>query len=154
MRTPTLVRGCAYSGVILGMTGWLMGFAGICLYAGTTELLAHVLWPGLAMSGILSCLFILVAEGVILRFGYNPLTLNLSMWALLLSFMGLLMFILSHWLAPLIDQTPALVRKLDAMGSVYRVPDIVPTLIMGAGLLMLIVLTGITVAHANRRIKQ
>jgi hypothetical protein len=150
MRTPALVRWGAYLGVTLGITGWLLGFALLCLSAGATQLLAQVLGPGLALNGILACLFILVAEGVIQRFGYNPLLLNLSIWALLLAFMGLLMFVLSHWLAPLIDQTPALTRKLNAMGSVYRVADSVSASLMGAGLVLLSVLTGLTLASANK----
>jgi hypothetical protein len=64
--------------------------------------------------------------------------------------MGLLMFVLSHWLAPLIDQTPALTRKLNAMGSVYRVADSVSASLMGAGLVLLSVLTGLTLASANK----
>lgn len=150
MQTPVVVRWATYLGMILGINGWLLGFALLCLSAGATALLAQVLVPGLVLNGILACLFILVAEGVILRFGYNPLTLNLSIWALLLTFMGLLMFLLSHWLAPLIDKHPTLVHQLNTMGSVYRVADGVSTLLMVLGLALLVVLSSLMLAGANK----
>jgi hypothetical protein len=60
------------------------------------------------------------------------------------------MFTLSYRLPPLIDQPPTLLRKLNAMRSVYLVPDIIPAIIMDSGLL-LIALTGITLAHSNKQ---
>lgn len=129
----------AYLGTTIGILGWLIGFSIVCLAAGSTETLLKVLPPGLTISLIAAGIIIVVMESVIHRFGYGHYMLQLTLWALLLSFMGLLMFVLNHWLAPLIEADSGLTAMLARTGSVYRVGDTVPTLLMTAGVCLLAV---------------
>ncbi len=137
--TKTKIKLGVYLGTTAGTLGWLIGFSIICLTTGSMDILLQVLPPGLMMSLIMAGTFVFVAESVTYRFGYRHYMLQLSLWAILLSFMGMMMFILNHWLAPLIEKNPVLVSKLNSMGSVYRTSDLVPNILMAVGLILLLV---------------
>ena len=114
-----------------------------------TDLLSQVFLPGLLISLIMVGFFILILESVIHRFGFRHYTLQITLWALLLSVMGLMIFILNHWLAPLIEQHPELSRKLLEAGSVYRISDVVPIALMAAGVVLLTIMV-IAVLGGNK----
>ena len=139
----------AYLGCTIGLLGWLIGLTVFCLLADVPGLLGKVFLPGLLISLMMAGFFIFILESVIHRFGARHYMLQLSIWALLLSIMGLMMFILNHWLAPLIDRTPALSRKLAEAGSVYRTTDTFPIILMAAGVILLIFAV-ITVLRGNK----
>lgn len=135
------VKFWSYMGCGIGILGWLIGLTIFCLATGMTDLLSQVFLPGLLISLIMVGFFILILESVIHRFGVRHYTFQITLWALLLSGMGLMIFILNHWLAPLIDQHPELSRKLVEGGSVYRISDVVPIALMAAGVALMTITT-------------
>lgn len=143
------VKFWSYLGCAIGMLGWLIGLTIFCLATGMTDLLSQVFLPGLLISLIMVGFFILILESVIHRFGFRHYTLQITLWALLLSVMGLMIFILNHWLAPLIEQHPELSRKLVEAGSVYRISDVVPIALMAAGSVLLTITT-VAVLRGNK----
>ncbi len=128
-----------YAGVTIGLLGWLIGIVGVSLSTGTPQLLGAVLWPGLSMSVALAAIFILVLEAVISRYGARHPMFFGALWGLLLFFMGMLLLLISHWVAPIIDQYPAVVSALQSGGSVYQVSDVIPTILMLIGAAILAV---------------
>lgn len=132
-----------YLGTTVGILGWLIGFSIFCLTTGMTDLLARVFIPGLVVSLLMAGIAVLIMELIVQRFGFAHYTLQLSLWAVLTSVLGLLWFILNHWLGPLISRHPQASKKLTEVGSVYQTSDTVPVILMGTGcvsLLFLIIL--------------
>ena len=138
---PSAGKLIGYAGAAIGILGWLIGFSVFCLATGRTDLLGRIFLPGLMISLIMAAVVVLVMEFALQRFGPNPMILQLSLWGLLTSMGGLLLFLANHWLAPLIELNPAVARDLAKMNSTYRVDDRLPIILMAAGAIMLIVLT-------------
>jgi hypothetical protein len=130
-------RVSGYIGATIGILGWLIGFSIVCVSYGLTGLLQQVFWPGLLISLIFAGLFVLIMELIIYRFGYGHYTLQLSLWSLLLSIMGIMWFLLNHWLAPIINSSPEAAQRLNQLGSVYETSDTAPLILMAAGALLL-----------------
>ena len=72
-----------------------------------------------------------------------------GLWALLTSFMGILWFILNHWLADLINQHPEAVSLLNQIGSVYQTTDRIPLILMAVGVALLLFLVGIVLGKSH-----
>ena len=144
MKTENLARLGGYIGATIGILGWLIGFSIVCLVNGMTGILGEVFWPGLLISLLMAAVCILVLENVIQRYGATHYMFQMSLWAMLLSGMGLMIFVLNHWLGPMIDRHPELAEMLTRMGSVYRVGDLWPTILMAVGLLLFMVVILIT----------
>lgn len=139
MKTAAKVKWGAYLGSTIGILGWLIGFSIFCLATGNRALLGEAFLPGLLISLIFAAVVVFVLETVIQRFGAGHWLFQVSLWGLLLSLMGLMVFLMNHWLAPLIDRHPDMVKTLSRMGSVYKTSDVVPLALMAAGLLLLVV---------------
>ena len=129
-----------YLGVTLGLLGWVIGVVGVSLSTSTPGLMNAVLWPGLGISLGLAAVLVIVLEAIIARYGPGHPMFFGALWGLLLFYMGLLLLLISNWVAPIIDRYPEVVRVLEASGSVYRVSDAVSTTVMliGAGILVVV----------------
>jgi hypothetical protein len=138
-----------YLGTTVGILGWLIGFSIFCLTTGMMDLLARVFIPGLVISLLMAGIVVLMMELIVQRFGFAPFFLQLSLWAMLTSVLGLLWFILNHWLGPLISRHPQAAEKLTEMGSVYQTSDKAPVTLMGMGVVLLLILI-ISVFKQNR----
>ena len=126
-----------YLGTTVGILGWLIGFSIFCLTSGMTDLLAKMFLPGLVLSLLMVGIVILIMELIVQRFGFAHYSLQLSLWAILTSVLGLLWFTLNHWLDPLISKYPQASKKLTEIGSVYQTSDTVPVILMGIGVVLL-----------------
>jgi hypothetical protein len=62
-----------------------------------------------------------------------------TLWGMLIFDMGVLLLLLSNWVAPIIDQYPAAVESLQQGGSVYRVSDEVSAILLMVGTVILAV---------------
>ena len=140
MTTMTKARLGGYIGATIGVLGWLIGLSIACLATGHTGLLLRVFPAGLVLSLGMAAVLIIVLEDAIRRFGAAHPLFQVSLWGLLLTDMGILILLVNHWIAPIIDSTPALAEALQRQGSVYRTPDFVPTLLMGFGAALLLVI--------------
>ncbi|MHC4606231.1 MAG: hypothetical protein ACYTAF_04805 [Planctomycetota bacterium] len=129
----------AYVGTTIGVLGWLIGFTILCLVEGATGLLAQVLLPGLLLSLSLALIFIIMLEAVIRIYGPRHSQMFLTMWGMLFTLIGIMLMLINHWIAPLIDRHPDLAGGLRRTGSVYRVDDIVPTFLLAAGVVLLLI---------------
>jgi hypothetical protein len=119
-------------GTAVGFLGWLIGLAAVCIGTGELAILEQVALPGLALS--------LGAAGlVIVTLGLAPGAIGrgrvfrLLLWGEILFFVGLLILLVNHWIAPLVDAAPDLKRAIERLGSVYRTGDALPTALMAAG---------------------
>lgn len=139
-RVSTLKIG-GYFGATLGFLGWLLGFAFACLSTGETDSFREVVLPGLALSLTLAAVFIVTLEGIARIYGTGHAAYLVGLWGLLLFDMGLMVIIINHWLAPIIDKSSALLRFLQQYDSVYRLPDLIPITLIAGGLTLLMVLT-------------
>jgi len=126
-----------YLGTTVGILGWLIGFSIFCLTTGMTDLLARIFMPGLILSLLMAGIVVLMMELIIQRFGFAHYSLQLSLWAMLTSVLGLLWFTLNHWLGPLISRHSQASKKLTEIGSVYQTSDTVPVILMGIGVVLL-----------------
>ena len=133
-------------GTAIGFLGWLIGLAVVCVATGETAVLGQVALPGLAVSLGAAGLVIVTLEsarGILGRGG----AFRLLLWGELLFFVGLLILLLNHWIAPLIDGAPGLRRAMERLGSVYRTGDGAPAALMAAGTILL----GFVLGHLRRR---
>ena len=128
-----------YLGLTIGLLGWVIGFAIFCAVAGTTQLLVSVALPGTLISLGLATLAIMVLEGTLRVFGPRSPMLQVALWGLLAFLMGLLWFIVNHWVARVIEQHPQLVQRLQQQGSVYQTSDTVPLILLAVGVVLLAV---------------
>ena len=123
-------------GMTIGIHGWLVGTVIFCLAGGHYAVVGEILAIGLPVSVAMSALAILLMESVQHRVGRGR-TLAFSLWGLILFVVGVLILLLNHWLAPLIDQTPGLAEQLTRLGAVYMTHDVVPALCLIASAVLL-----------------
>jgi len=132
------LRRGAYIGVFVGIHGWLIGLAIACLSAGRGDFLLEVGPIGFAVSFAMSALAVVLLEAVVQAFGRHA-EFQLSLWGVLLLFVGVLILLCNHWFAPLVDADPELVEVFRSLGTVYRVSDVVPGLcLLGSAVCSLI----------------
>jgi hypothetical protein len=106
------------------------------LAGGYYAVLGEVVAIGLPISIAMSALGILVMECVVRLFGRGRI-FALSLWGLILFVLGVLILLMNHWLAPLIEKEPGLVDLLSRLGAVYKTGDVVPALcLIGSGALL------------------
>lgn len=140
------VKFWSYFGAVVGVYGWFIGFTLLCLFSEQYEPLAEVFIPGFLISGIMAGFLILVMESVLHRFGPRSPMLQVGLWGVLLSELGLLIFLLNKWLSVVMKSRPELLRALNEMDqtlhsrTIYETGDLAPNLLMAAGLALLVVL--------------
>jgi hypothetical protein len=123
-------------GIAVGFCGWLIGLAAVAWATGESGILGQVAGPGLALSlGAAAC--VLATLEVATRAALRGRVFRLLMWGEILFFVGLLLLIVSHWVAPLIDAAPRLRDAVVRLGSVYRTPDLLSAALMAAGTVLL-----------------
>ena len=120
-------RTAAYLGLTVGIHGWLMGTSILCVAGGYYAVLAEIVVIGLPISIAMSALGILALECVVRLFGRGRI-FAVSLWGLILFVLGVLILLVNHWLAPVIETEPELVDLLSRLGAVYKTSDVVPAL--------------------------
>lgn len=132
-----------YGGTLIGLLGWLFGLAAVSAKAGAPEVIAQVGPTGALLSLALWALLVITLEAVMHRFGAVGIWFHLALWGLLTTYMGLLILLANHWVAPLIDRTPSLAQMLgdpqSLYYSTYRTGDAVPVALLAAGAALLLI---------------
>ncbi len=127
-----------YLGAILGLSGWLIGFTGFCAFTGNLDVLAKFFLPGLAVSLSMGFVLVVAVEGILRVYGHGHYMFSTTLWGLLLSDAGVLLLLMNHWIAPILDQDP---RMIEAMrqygGGVYRTGETLPLVSLCAGAALL-----------------
>jgi hypothetical protein len=127
-----------YLGALIGCTGWMIGFTVVCLVSGNLDVWARFAFLGFALSIAMGGLFIITSELTLRAFGPGGM-FQLVLWAELTFFMGTLLLLLNHWIAPALETSPAMLDTLRGMGSVYKTSDFTPGMFLAAS----VVLTGV-----------
>ncbi|MCD6282147.1 hypothetical protein J7J84_00875 [bacterium] len=143
-----------YGGATVGMLGWLIGLLIVAAKADAPQIAWQVAPAGVLLTLALAALLVITLESVIERFGAASLWFQVALWGLVTTCMGLLMLLLNHWVAPLIDRTPGLQRLLAEPGSLYqstyRTADAVPVALLAAGFVLLGAVAWRMLASAKR----
>jgi hypothetical protein len=123
------------------MLGWLIGLIVVAAKADAPQIAWQVAPAGALLTLALAALLVITLQSVIERFGAASLWFQIALWGLLTTYMGLLVLLLNHWVAPLIDRTPKLQRLLTDPGSfyqsVYRTTDALPVALLAVGFALL-----------------
>ncbi len=125
-----------YVGIVVGSMGWLIGFAAVCLTSGNGAALARFAVPASAVSLGVAFLVIICCDYAVKLRGYGGM-FQLALYGGMSWGMGLLLLLINHWIAPLIDSTPAMAKTMRDMNAVYRVDDLWAALLLSAGAVML-----------------
>lgn len=126
-------------GIAVGFLGWLIGLAAVCAASGEIAVLKQVALPGIAVSLGAAGIVIVTAD---LARGVRPL-----LWGEILFFVGLLILLVNHWIAPIVDRAPDLKAAIGRLGGVYRTGDGLPTALMALGT----VLVGLALGRLRRQ---
>jgi len=127
-------------GALVGFLGWLIGLAAVCVGTGETWVLKEVAFPGLAVSLGAAAIVIVTVE--IARRALPPGEVRLLLLGEILFFVGLLILLTNHWIAPLIDRAPDLRAAIARLGGVYRTGDLLPAALMAAGACLVAIVLG------------
>jgi hypothetical protein len=125
-----------YIGAAIGCLGWVIGFAIVCYVSGNMAVLVHFVLLATVISLAMAGLLIASIELLVRTYGYGS-TFQLMLWGELLFFMGLLVLLISHWIAPIIDASPTMVSTMRNLHASYRMGDLVPTVSISTGALLL-----------------
>lgn len=138
-----------YLGTIIGALGWVIGFAVVCLTTGNAATLARFIAPAAAVSLGLAFLIILCSEMAIKKYGAGPMFF-LSLYGGLAWAMGLLLLLINHWIAPIINESPRMMRTMHNMNAVYQTDDLWAVILLVAGTVMLGIFTFIVLKDSAR----
>ena len=131
----------AFVGTTVGFLGWLIGLTAVSLRTGEFGVLKQIALPGLAVSLGAALVVVVTLEVAAGAFGRGTLFRRL-LWGEILFFVGLLLLLLNHWVAPLVDAAPDLRRAI----GVYRTGDLPPAALMAGGAAIL----GLALARIRR----
>jgi hypothetical protein len=140
------MRRGAYVGAVVGCLGWLIGLAAVCLATGETDVLGRVLLPGVAVSLGIAGVFLVTGELAARSFGPGR-ERRLLLWGVMVFLVGVLVLLMNHWIAPLIDASPGLRDAMARLGGIYRVADAWPAALMAVGVAIL----GLVLVRMRRR---
>lgn len=137
-----------YVGTTLGFLGWLVGFTVFCFATGNTAPLAEFFYLGLAISLALALNVIVAGEAMLRLYPQDRSMFLVSLWGMLLLAMGVLLLLLNHWIAPIIERYPKMLADLQRVNfgrgpAVYRTSDTVPAV----SLTLAVVLLAVTVVR-------
>jgi hypothetical protein len=124
-----------YIGALVGCTGWMIGFTVVCLASGHADVWARFAFLGFALSLAMGGLFIITSELTLRAFGPGGM-FQLILWAELTFFMGTLLLLLNHWIAPALENSPAMLETMRDMGTVYRTSDRLPGMFLAASVVL------------------
>jgi hypothetical protein len=125
-----------YLGTVIGCLGWWIGLAAVCIASGETGVLGRVAWPGIAVSLGIAATFLVTSELALAVLGRGT-AFRLVLWGELAFFVGVLILLVNHWIAPLIDASPDLRAAMGRLGGCYRTGDAVPAALMTVGAALL-----------------
>ena len=128
----------AYLGCTIGVCGWLIGLAVVLPLQGQGAAFWEIFWPGLCLSLGMSFLLIVLMESVRRTCG-GGWVFQLTLWGGLLFCMGLMLFLLNHWLLEVAARHRELGAALARSGGGYRMPEYEPVLSMALGAILLAV---------------
>jgi len=114
---PELSRG-AVLGLVLGVNGWVLGFALAVLAAGRPRLLVTHALPGALVSSTLALLLLAAVARARRR---RPEAAGRVQLGGLLLVLGLLLAYVARWIEPVLAGDPGLARVLDSTASVRHV---------------------------------
>jgi len=123
-------------GALIGCMGWMIGFTIVCLVSGNLAVWTRFAFAGFAISIAMGAVFIVTTELALRAFGRGTMFM-LTLWGELAFFMGLLVLLLNHWIAPILEASPGMVDTLDRMHTVYRTNDLMPTVWIAVGCVLL-----------------
>lgn len=129
-------------GTAVGFLGWLIGLAAMCLRTGEFGVLKQIALPGLAVSLGAALVVVVTLEVAAGAFGRGGTLFRRLLWGEILFFVGLLLLLVNHWVAPLVDAAPDLRRAI----GVYRTGDLPPAALMASGAAIL----GLALARLRR----
>lgn len=141
-----------YAGIIVGSMGWLIGFAAVCLTSGNGAALARFAVPASAVSLGVAFLVIICCDYAVKLRGYGGM-FQLALYGGMSWGMGLLLLLINHWIAPLIDSSPAMAKTMRDMNAVYRVDDLWAVLMLSAGAVMLGIFAFMAVRVSGAKVK-
>ena len=137
-----------YIGIIIGSLGWLIGLAAVCLATGNGAVLARLAAPAAAVSLGAAFLVVICCDYAIKTRGPGGL-FQLALYGGLSWAMGLLLLLINHWIAPVIEASPRMALTLHRMNAVYRTDDLWPALLLSAGAILLGIFALISVRNAS-----
>ena len=123
-------------GAIIGALGWLIGFTVLCVVTGNLGFLAKIFYPGLVISLGMGLTFIVVLQLLPQPPGVSGISMT-TMWGTLSFGVGVMWFLLNHWVAPLIDADPKMITALNAVGGYYKTGDLMPYAFLTTGVILL-----------------
>lgn len=124
-----------YIGALIGCTGWMIGFTVVCLASGNLDVWARFAFLGFAVSLAMGGLFIVTSELTLRAYGRGGM-FQLILWAELTFFMGVLILLLNHWIAPALETSPAMLDTMRSMGTVYKTSDFMPGMFLAASVVL------------------
>lgn len=127
-----------YLGAIIGCLGWMIGFTVVCLVSGNADVWSRFAFTGFAVSLAMAGVFIVTAELTLRTFGRGGM-FQLILWGELTFFMGVLVLLLNHWIAPVLESSPKMMETVKNLGAVYRTGDFLPAALLAASVVLLAV---------------
>jgi len=119
-----------YSGMTLGVSGWLIGVLIISARNSQWSLIKEVFWPGFFLSITMAFVVVLVMEGISRTFGPRNTIFITTLMGMIFFFMGTLIFFINHLVAPKILENPMLNEKLLNSGVVFETSDTLGTILL------------------------
>lgn len=123
-------------GALVGCMGWMIGFTVVCLVSGNMDVWGRFAFAGFAISIAMGGVFIVSTELALRAFGRGSMFM-LTLWGELTFFVGLLVLLLNHWIAPVLEASPRMRDTLGRMHAVYRTNDLMPTAWIAVGCVLL-----------------
>lgn len=123
-------------GCLIGSMGWMIGFTVVCLVSGNGAVWARFAFPGFAISIAMGAVFIVSTELALRAFGRGTMFM-LTLWGELAFFIGLLVLLLNHWIAPIVEADPGMRATLRQLHAVTRTGDLMPSVWIAVGCVLL-----------------
>ena len=123
-------------GALIGCMGWMIGFTVVCLVSGNLAVWGRFAFAGFAVSLAMGAALVVATELALRAFGRGTMFM-LTLWGELAFFVGLLVLLLNHWIAPILEASPEMTGTLRRMHSVYRTNDLMPTAWIALGAVLL-----------------
>ena len=120
----------AYAGSLLGVCGWVLGLAGLCLAHARFDLLLTMVLPALCLSLALGLLLLLAHR---LARNVGGVASRLVLVGGMLTVLGTLLLVAGEWVLPVLLSDRGMRASLTAMNSVLSVPIGVPAAVLAVG---------------------
>jgi hypothetical protein len=125
-----------YLGATVGCLGWMIGLTAVCLASGNVEVWSRFAFMGFAVSLSMAGILIVTLELALRTFGRGGM-FQLILWGELTLFMGVLVLLLNHWIAPVLESSTRMMETLRQLGGYHRTGDLLPTASLAASAILL-----------------